>query len=134
MAKRKPPGDQPPPIEDRAASIERELLALRRSRDTAYAERDMVLAVVARMALQLGYPVGVGMDFPGDETDGTPDFGTVIFVELPTGQISFHVRDAERTWFAFLPRYDHDWDGHSTPVKYERMLDYITVSGPGINQ
>lgn len=46
-----------------------------------------------------------------------------VFIDLPTGQVSWHVHDSELALFDFLPTSDQRcWDGHSTDEKYERLL------------
>lgn len=46
-----------------------------------------------------------------------------MFIDLPTGQVSWHVHDSELALFDFLPTSDQRcWDGHSTDEKYERLL------------
>jgi hypothetical protein len=89
-------------------------------KDGAYAERDQCVALIAKMALALGWPVGLGRH---DEADESWDRGwlNIIFVELPTGQCSWHVHDGEMHLFENLPKYDKTWDGHSTEEKYSRM-------------
>lgn len=54
-------------------------------------------------AAQLGLPHGFGPD-PAD-----PGW-CIAYIELPTGQISWH-----------LPVYPGTWDGHSTDEKYARI-------------
>jgi hypothetical protein len=44
-----------------------------------------------------------------------------IYIDLPTGQASWHFHDSEAHLFAHLPPYDGEWDGHTTEEKYERM-------------
>lgn len=38
----------------------------------------------------------------------------VAFIELPTGQVSWH-----------MPEHRHEWDGHDVPTKYERCRAFI---------
>lgn len=93
---------------------------LTEQKDGAYAERDQCVALIAKMALALGWPVGLGRHDEADES-WDADWMNIIFVELPTGQCSWHLHDSEMHLFAKLPKYDHAWDGHSTPEKYARM-------------
>ena len=44
-----------------------------------------------------------------------------MFIDLPTGQASWHYHDREAHLFAGLPPYTKPWDGHTTPEKYERL-------------
>jgi hypothetical protein len=46
-----------------------------------------------------------------------------VFIELSTGQATWHIHDSELVMFDHLPRFrGQKWDGHSTPEKYERLL------------
>ena len=74
-------------------------------RDAAYRERNQLAQVVAAMADRLGYRVGLGHD--PEAGDKWP----VPFVDLPTGQVSWHIKKADlwRLW----PEYAGAWDGHA---------------------
>lgn len=89
-------------------------------KDGAYAERNQVLALLARMAVALRWRVGVGQH-PEADTTWEKDWRTILFVELPTGQCSWHFHDSEAHLLAGLPAYEGAWDGHTTPEKYDRV-------------
>lgn len=86
--------------------------------NAVYAERGQLAALLARMALKLGWRAGVRQDLADDVK---PDWRTVLFVDLPTGQASWHFHDSERHLLAGLPDYADAWDGHSTDAKWERV-------------
>ena len=87
--------------------------------DEIYSDRDKLLSQLARMAFEQGYTVGLGID------ESVPDIWQhVIFIELPTGQVSWHLLEDELEWFTFLPDYNDVWDGHSKIEKYNRILKY----------
>jgi hypothetical protein len=88
--------------------------------NAVYQERDKCVSLIARMALALGLKTGIGQHV-GDEWED--DWRNIVFVEIPAGQISWHIHDSELPWFAFLPRYDAPWDGHTTEEKYCRVLE-----------
>jgi hypothetical protein len=92
-----------------------------RSQDEVYAERDRCVALIARLAHALGFRVGLG-EHPAEDTTWEADWRTIVFVDLPSGQISWHIRAHERAWFEGLPPYAGKWDGHSTEEKYRRVL------------
>jgi hypothetical protein len=50
----------------------------------------------------------------------------VIFIGLPTGQVSWHINPADLDLFAHVPARTAHWDGHTTAEKYQR-LDQATV-------
>jgi hypothetical protein len=75
--------------------------------DTDYEVRyGLVLDAIA-LAHQIGYPAGFRID---PDEPGWP----VAVIELPTGQVSWH-----------MPEHPTEWDGHETPEKYRRVLKFI---------
>jgi hypothetical protein len=50
------------------------------------------------------------------------DWQTIAYLDLPAGQCSWHIHDSEKHLFEGIPLYRRDWDGHSTAIKYERVL------------
>ena len=111
------------PSEPGPTSIE-ELENMRARKDAAYMERNSVVALMLRMALELGWKAGIGVhqDAPGVPWD--PEWRTLVTVDLPTGQASWHVHDSERHLFDGLPAYEGAWDGHDTSEKYRRLAVY----------
>lgn len=83
-------------------------------RDGAYSERNRLVAFLASI-----YPSGVKKTvIPGwDES-----WHGCVYVDLPTGQASWHFHDNEAHLFVHLPPYDGEWDGHTTEEKYERIF------------
>lgn len=106
-------------------SRERDLAALleecRGAKDRAYGERNRVIALACRMALRLGLSAGVCED--PDEDD--PEWKNVAFIELPTGQVSWHIPKSEMRLFRFLGRHDRAWDGHDNDEKYRRVEKWV---------
>ncbi len=102
-----------------ADTFEEQLRKLTDQKNAAYAERNRVVALLARMALALEWRAG-GSLHPSADTTWEPDWRTIVFIELPTGQVSWHFHDSERWMLIGLPRYEGAWDGHSTAQKYER--------------
>ncbi len=90
-------------------------------KDAAYEERNRCVALMARMALALGWKAGMNTheDTPGEAWD--PEWRTLVTIELPTGQASWHVHDSHAWLFTDLPVYVVPWDGHTTAVKYDRV-------------
>ena len=77
--------------------------------EAVYRERNRVIAALAAC-----FPSSQCRD---DETPGW----RVVFVELPTGQVSWHFHAKERPLFAHVPTKRTRWDGHSTQQKYRRL-------------
>ena len=97
-------------LEQTADRIEK----LEAARDGAYTERNRLVAFLASI-----YPSGVKKTaIPGwDEA-----WHGCVYIDLPTGQASWHFHDSEAHLFAHLPPYDGEWDGHTTEEKYERLF------------
>lgn len=87
-------------------------------RDRAYQERNRLVCLVARLALLSGWRAGTWRD-----PDGEPGFALVVGVELPTGQVSFHMdeRDPVAPWTA-LPTFPGSYDQHTDVEKWDRLL------------
>lgn len=50
-----------------------------------------------------------------------PEWENCVYIDLPTGQVSWHYHDREHALFAALPPYTGEWDGHTTEEKYRRL-------------
>lgn len=85
--------------------------------DNAYRERAHLAAHLAA-----GYPSVLV-----EGADATAPDWAVLFVKLPTGQVSWHVSPADRDLFGHVRRTMAGmpdapaWDGHSTEEKYARV-------------
>jgi hypothetical protein len=89
--------------------------------DDVYKERDMCIALIAKFAQYNELRVGIGYHA---EEPWENDWRNIIYIDLPTGQISWHIHDSELAMFNFLPYYHATWDGHTTEEKYRRLLEY----------
>jgi hypothetical protein len=78
--------------------------------DSNYEKRNWLVLEAMIYAHHLGYETGIGTD---PETPGWP----VVYIDLPTGQTSWHI-----------PEYQKSWDGHSTSMKIRRIEEYIETS------
>lgn len=84
-----------------------------------YAERSAILAALARAAAAVGHDAYFATD-PEE-----PDW-PVLFIELPTGQVSWHFHPDDLALYAsdipWAPEQsDEIWDGHGTEEKYRRL-------------
>lgn len=85
--------------------------------DSVYRERAHLVAHLAAV-----YPSAL---VPG--ADPSEPAWPVVFIELPTGQLSWHVSPDDVDLFAHVDTYGKDtpgrpeWDGHSTEEKYGRL-------------
>lgn len=81
----------------------------------AYWERNQLVALLATM-----FPAYVHRT---DIEGWDPEWHGCVTIELPTGQASWHFHDREAEMFSWLPPFKGEWDGHTTPVKYNRIYD-----------
>jgi len=96
-------------------------------KDGAYLERNRCAALIARMALANGWRAGVART----AIEGwSADWHGCVYVDLPTGQTSWHFHDSQAHLFAGLPAYPDAWDGHDTPEKYRRVGEAFKAGGP----
>lgn len=79
--------------------------------NAAYRERSHLVAHLAA-----SFPSAIGYHDPNE-----PDWAVVI-VDLPTGQVSWHVSPHDMDLFEQTPRAEiNTWDGHGTEEKYARL-------------
>lgn len=67
--------------------------------------------------------------YPSCLNNDDPDW-PVVFIELPTGQVSWHISLSDLDLFQHVNTGDMVWDGHDTSEKYRR-LDELTRSSHG---
>lgn len=96
--------------------LEQQVRDLQARLSGVYTERNRCVALAARMALLLGYSAGIGRP-----SDASEDWAECVYIDLPTGQASWHFHRCERWLFDDLPHYGTPWDGHSTDEKYRRV-------------
>lgn len=102
---------------DQLRALYEERDALEAQKENAYAERNQVVACLARMAMILDCKVGLKKTaIDGWETE----WHNCVYIDLPTGQVSWHYHDSHAWMFEGLPAYEGEWDGHTTEEKYER--------------
>jgi len=106
--------------QDSQSEARRVLLTLRRTnlviaRDSACSERNFLVSVLAEFAKRCGYRTGVAVD-----PSAHPGFQTVIYIDLPTRQVSWHISDSGAKDIHLEP-YPGTWDGHTSKEKYARF-------------
>jgi hypothetical protein len=84
--------------------------------DQNYQTRYGLVLKAMLQAQQIGYPTGIRIDPQEPEWP-------VAYIELPTGQVSWH-----------MPPHEKAWDGHDTPTKYDRIDDYFKLVVIGLNR
>lgn len=81
--------------------------------DEAYYDRNLCVQVIAEMASRLGYKTGIKDD---------PEW-VIIYVDLPTGQVSWHIPKKEVV--CNIPEYQGKWDGHNLQEKRDRLVKFL---------
>jgi len=97
-------------IEQIAAGMLQLFLEQIEEKDIDYRARYGLVLQAMDWAHQAGLKTGIGFDPQCSEPTEWP----VVYIELPTGQVSWH-----------MPAHSEKYDGHSTPEKYKRIRDYL---------
>jgi hypothetical protein len=92
-----------------------------RTHADAYTARNRSVAALAWLELRLGLRAGLGRHAPDPDPTWDPQWFHVVYVDLPEGQVSWHVHDRDVFLFADLPPYDYAWDGHGTEERHRRL-------------
>jgi hypothetical protein len=88
-------------------------------KDAAYLERNQVVAALAKV-----FPSGMART----AIEGwSEDWHGCVYIDLPTGQASWHFHDSQAYLFEGLPAYTKAWDGHTTEQKYGRLAALATM-------
>lgn len=72
-----------------------------------YVERNKSVIAAVHHALEIGVKAGVRLD------KEEPEY-PVMFIELPTGQVTWHIE-----------QHSEAWDFHTTDEKYKRIRAYL---------
>lgn len=78
---------------------------------TDYDARYPLVFRAVALALAAGYAAGIRID------QADPEW-PVVYIELPTGSVSWHV-----------PQHPVPWDGHTTEEKYRRIREFVGSVG-----
>lgn len=85
-----------------------DFLALVEQYDQAKEYDARYLAVMGAVTCALAGGLAAGIRIDPDELEWP-----VVYIELPTGQVSWH-----------MPQHPIEWDGHDTAEKYRRCREY----------
>lgn len=85
-----------------------------------YEDRNVLVLLCAKLAAMAGLPVGVRSDA---QAPGWP----VVFIELPSGQVSWHI-PADAAKRLKLDTHSKEWDGHTTQEKRDRCRTFLKKS------
>ncbi len=82
----------------------------------AYWERNQLVSALSKL-----FPAWMEKH-PDSDTSWDEEWRYIIFIELPTGQASWHIHDSEFKSFQHLTYKNVcSWDGHTTEEKYKRL-------------
>lgn len=87
------------------------------SKDGAYTERNRLVSLLSRI-----YPAWLARHSDSDIEWEDP-WRWIVFVSLPTGQVTWHIHDSHLPMFSHLQQAPNIWDGHTTEEKYRRVMD-----------
>jgi len=93
-----------------AESVERE-------KQTLSHDRNITLSLVAQLSQHLGLVVGLSRNI--DAPEGSQ---ISLFLELPSGQVSWTIPDEDLSFFDDVIPYEGNYDGHTQTQKWERVL------------
>lgn len=90
-----------------------------------YTERNKCIALSAWLAKQLGFDTWIGIDKEQEK-----EWQNVVYIQLPTGQVSWHISETEMGLLNFLSKDESkSWDGHDSIEKYKRIESLIQGKG-----
>jgi hypothetical protein len=87
---------------------------IKRGLCSVYSERNHLVAALSKL-----FPASVEQHVGPESID--PEWANVVMIDLPTGQVSWHIPEREIYLFAHLQRDVRTWDGHNTEEKYLRL-------------
>lgn len=105
------------------ARLEEEIGRMREAKDSAYTERNSVVAFLSSI-----YPSHLCVHDPND-TDLEDEWRTIVCIHSPCGQLTWHLHDNHVPLFDHLEMDHSHWDGHSTEEKYRRLAELRRASG-----
>lgn len=59
-----------------------------------------------------------------NDKDWDNEWRNIVYIDMPTGQCSWYIKDDEIPLFSHLEYKENKWDGHTTIEKYKRLLSY----------
>lgn len=101
-------------LEDEITALRAELARYKAEKNQAYTERNRVV-----LALAMQFPAGIR----DTQIEGwSPEWNGCCYIDLPTGQISYHYHSSEAELFNRLPAYKKPYDGHTKDDVHARLL------------
>lgn len=103
-------------LEAQLAERDAEVGRLIEQKDGAYSERNKLLTALSKL-------LTAWLErHPEEDIEWEDDWRWIVFINHPSGAMSWHIHDSELGWFDHLRRQNgNSWDGHTTEEKYERL-------------
>lgn len=102
-------------IADIKTIVEARVREARKGIDDVYRERNLLVQALSKL-----FPAYLARHDEND-TSWDKDWMWIVYIDLPTGQVSWHIQDREGLLFNHLPVLPNKWDGHDTKEKYRRL-------------
>lgn len=104
------------------AAVEREAMVKKDlTIDSAYRERNQLVALLSTC-----FPAGKAKT----NIEGWDEaWHGCVYIDFPWGQASWHYHERDGWMFEHLPRYQKQWDGHTTEQKYSAIAQAIRARG-----
>jgi hypothetical protein len=83
-----------------------------------YTERTLLIRALARALPPLSTNYGLTLDKARSDTD---PWKYVFIIDLPTGQVSWHIHLNDLILLEDIPTYKGVWDGHTDDEKINRL-------------
>lgn len=74
-----------------------------KSKNDAYHERDMLVCTLTKL-----FPAYLARH--SEEEEWEYDWRWIVYIDIPTGQVSWHIHDSERAMFDHLEVKENNWD------------------------
>lgn len=97
------------------SDLEKEIYEIEKVKNNAYKERNELVSLISKL-----FPSYIA-SHPEDDLEWEEDWRNIVFIDLPTGQASWHIHDSDFGIFKHLPIGKNCWDGHTTDDKYKRI-------------
>lgn len=88
-------------------------------KDEAYRQRNYLVAALTKL-----FPSGIR---PTKIAGWDPEWDGCVYIDLPSGQVSYHYHSSQAFLFDHLPKYYNAYDGHDKEIVHNRLLTLGTA-------
>lgn len=100
------------------SALQGQVRVLTDANNNVYRERNKLVCLLSKV-----FPASLEDHKLKDGEEWDDDWKKVVFINLPTGQATWHIHKSEEPMFAHLESVGNKWDGHTTEEKYKRVDD-----------